>query len=111
MATRFEESDFRDGLDGPRGGMETSVVTTSRRARRNASGTGRFMPQEGGPSGCVPHEVPATGSGMLAFTSAGAVRERDLEQRFDAELSAPEMRDSGPWGVDRLCGEDDSCRA
>src|SRR5579863_10242807 len=33
-----------------------------------------------------------TGSDMLGFTSAGAARERDLEQRFDAQLSAPEMR-------------------
>jgi N-acetylated-alpha-linked acidic dipeptidase len=30
---------------------------------------------------------------MLGFTSGGAAQERDLEQRFDAELSAPEMRD------------------
>ncbi|MDE2451746.1 MAG: folate hydrolase, partial [Gammaproteobacteria bacterium] len=33
------------------------------------------------------------GSGMLGFTSAGAAQERDLEQRFDAHLSAPEMRE------------------
>ncbi|HEY6515237.1 MAG TPA: transferrin receptor-like dimerization domain-containing protein [Steroidobacteraceae bacterium] len=32
------------------------------------------------------------GSDMLGFTAAGATQERDLEQRFDAQLSAPEMR-------------------
>jgi N-acetylated-alpha-linked acidic dipeptidase len=32
------------------------------------------------------------GSDMLGFTAAGAAQERDLEQRFDAQLSAPEMR-------------------
>ncbi len=35
----------------------------------------------------------ATGTGMLGFTSDGAMRERDLERRFDAQLSAPEMRE------------------
>ena len=30
---------------------------------------------------------------MLGFTSGAAGQEHDLEQRFDAELSAPEMRD------------------
>ena len=30
---------------------------------------------------------------MLGFTPGGATQEHDLEQRFDAELSAPEMRD------------------
>ncbi|HEX5460613.1 MAG TPA: transferrin receptor-like dimerization domain-containing protein [Steroidobacteraceae bacterium] len=34
-----------------------------------------------------------TGTDMLGFTSAGSTREHDLEQRFDAELSAPEMRE------------------
>src|SRR6185437_13902697 len=33
------------------------------------------------------------GPDMLGFTSAGATQERDLEQRFDAALSAPEMRE------------------
>ncbi|MHB8815615.1 MAG: transferrin receptor-like dimerization domain-containing protein [Steroidobacteraceae bacterium] len=36
--------------------------------------------------------MTATGSDMLGFTSGGAAQERDLEQRFDAQLSAPEMR-------------------
>ncbi|MGH8288507.1 MAG: M28 family peptidase [Steroidobacteraceae bacterium] len=39
-----------------------------------------------------PGEATASGSGMLGFTAAGAAQERDLEQRFDAQLSAPEMR-------------------
>jgi N-acetylated-alpha-linked acidic dipeptidase len=30
---------------------------------------------------------------MLGFTSGGATQEHDLEQRFDAQLSAPEMRE------------------
>lgn len=34
-----------------------------------------------------------TGSDMLGFTSGGTAQERNLEQRFDAQLSAPEMRD------------------
>lgn len=34
-----------------------------------------------------------TGSDMLGFTSRGAAREHDLEQRFDAQLSASEMRE------------------
>lgn len=33
------------------------------------------------------------GSDMLGFTSRGAAQERDLEQRFDAQLSASEMRE------------------
>ena len=33
------------------------------------------------------------GTNMLGFTAGGAAQERDLEQRFDAQLSAPEMRD------------------
>ena len=33
-----------------------------------------------------------SGGAMLGFTAAGADRERDLEQRFDAQLSASEMR-------------------
>jgi N-acetylated-alpha-linked acidic dipeptidase len=39
-----------------------------------------------------PAAAPA-GPGMLGFTSTGAAQERDLEQRFDAQLSAPEMRE------------------
>lgn len=38
---------------------------------------------------------------MLGFTTSGASQERDLEQRFDAQLSAPEMRD---W-LQRLSSE------
>ena len=34
-----------------------------------------------------------TGSDMLGFTASGAAQERDLEQRFDAQLSAGDMRD------------------
>jgi len=34
----------------------------------------------------------APGGAMLGFTAAGADHERDLEQRFDAQLSASEMR-------------------
>ncbi|MGH8301222.1 MAG: PA domain-containing protein, partial [Steroidobacteraceae bacterium] len=34
-----------------------------------------------------------TGSDLLGFTSRGATQERDLERRFDAQLSASEMRD------------------
>ena len=34
-----------------------------------------------------------TGTDMLGFTSSGAAQERDLEQRFDAQLNAGEMRD------------------
>ena len=37
-------------------------------------------------------ESQASGSGMLGFTAAGASQEGDLEQRFDARVSAPEMR-------------------
>ena len=33
------------------------------------------------------------GSGMLGFTAGGAARELDLERRFDARLSASEMRE------------------
>ena len=33
-----------------------------------------------------------SGGAMLGFTAAGADRERDLEQRFDGQLSASEMR-------------------
>jgi N-acetylated-alpha-linked acidic dipeptidase len=33
------------------------------------------------------------GSDILGFTASGSARERDLEQRFDAQLSAPEMRE------------------
>jgi N-acetylated-alpha-linked acidic dipeptidase len=33
------------------------------------------------------------GTNMLGFTAGGAAQERDLEQRFDAQLSTPEMRD------------------
>ena len=41
----------------------------------------------------VPAAADTTpGSAMLGFTVAGAERERDLEQRFDAQLSASEMR-------------------
>src|SRR6185437_4335207 len=36
--------------------------------------------------------MTATESGILGFTAAGSAQERDLEQRFDAQLSAPEMR-------------------
>jgi N-acetylated-alpha-linked acidic dipeptidase len=35
----------------------------------------------------------ASRSDILGFTSAGSVMERDLEQRFDAQLSAAEMRE------------------
>ena len=35
----------------------------------------------------------ATDAGMLGFTQNGAAQERDLERRFDAQLSAPEMRE------------------
>ncbi len=34
-----------------------------------------------------------TGPDMLGFTARGATRERDLEQRFDAQLSAAQMRE------------------
>ena len=34
----------------------------------------------------------AAGSDMLGFSARGAAQERDLEQRFDAQLSASEMR-------------------
>jgi N-acetylated-alpha-linked acidic dipeptidase len=33
------------------------------------------------------------GSDLLGFTAAGSAKELDLEQRFDAQLSAPEMRE------------------
>ncbi|HVS76117.1 MAG TPA: M28 family peptidase, partial [Steroidobacteraceae bacterium] len=36
--------------------------------------------------------APPAGPQMLGFTPSGAARERDLEERFDARLSAPEMR-------------------
>lgn len=39
-----------------------------------------------------PAATPATGSGMLGFTSAGASHQRQLEQPFDSMLSAGEMR-------------------
>ncbi len=34
-----------------------------------------------------------SGADMLGFTARGAAQERDLEQRFDSQLSAAEMRD------------------
>ena len=37
--------------------------------------------------------APPSSVDMLGFASGAAARERDLERRFDAELSAPEMRD------------------
>ncbi|HEV2269703.1 MAG TPA: transferrin receptor-like dimerization domain-containing protein [Steroidobacteraceae bacterium] len=37
--------------------------------------------------------MPPTGSDILGFTPGGAAQERDLEQRFDAQLSAAEMRE------------------
>ena len=40
----------------------------------------------------MPEAAAPTGSGMQGFTSGGAAQERDLEQRFDARLSAAEMR-------------------
>ncbi|MGH7997569.1 MAG: hypothetical protein ACREFX_14575 [Opitutaceae bacterium] len=41
----------------------------------------------------VPQPAPAaSGPDMLGFTAAGAARERALERRFDAQLSALEMR-------------------
>ena len=42
-----------------------------------------------------------TGSDMLGFTASGATQERELEQRFDAQLSAADMRD---W-LQRLSSE------
>ncbi|MGH8295080.1 MAG: hypothetical protein ACRETZ_06245 [Steroidobacteraceae bacterium] len=36
--------------------------------------------------------MPANAAPRLGFTAAGASRERALERRFDAQLSAPEMR-------------------
>src|SRR5690242_8790926 len=36
--------------------------------------------------------LTTTGSDILGFTAAGSAKELDLEQRFDAQLSAPEMR-------------------
>ncbi|MGH8126653.1 MAG: M28 family peptidase, partial [Rhodanobacteraceae bacterium] len=39
-----------------------------------------------------PARTPSTGSGMLGFTAGGATHERTFEQRFDAMLSAGEMR-------------------
>jgi len=46
-------------------------------------------------AGAALPQAAATPAGpdMLGFTSAGATQERDLEQRFDAALSAPEMRE------------------
>jgi N-acetylated-alpha-linked acidic dipeptidase len=46
-------------------------------------------------AGAAPPEDTATaaGSGMLGFTPGGAAQERDLERRFDAQLSAPQMRE------------------
>ena len=41
----------------------------------------------------MPGSMPPTGSDMLGFTADGAAQERDLEQRFDAQLSASEMRE------------------
>jgi N-acetylated-alpha-linked acidic dipeptidase len=43
---------------------------------------GAAMPESSGPGGDI-----------LGFTSSGSAQERDLEQRFDAQLSAPEMRE------------------
>ena len=40
----------------------------------------------------MPESAATAGSGMQGFTSDGAAREQALEQRFDAQLSAPEMR-------------------
>ncbi|HEX3844776.1 MAG TPA: transferrin receptor-like dimerization domain-containing protein [Steroidobacteraceae bacterium] len=40
----------------------------------------------------IPESATTAGSGMLGFTSGGAAQEQDLEQRFDAHLSASEMR-------------------
>jgi N-acetylated-alpha-linked acidic dipeptidase len=41
----------------------------------------------------IPDSSPtAAGSDLLGFTSGGSAQERDLEQRFDAQLSAPQMR-------------------
>src|SRR6185437_11864362 len=37
--------------------------------------------------------TPPTGPDILGFTPGGSAREHDLEQRFDAQLSAVEMRD------------------
>ena len=37
-------------------------------------------------------DVPGAGPAMLGFAPASAARERDLEQRFNAQLSAAEMR-------------------
>ena len=36
--------------------------------------------------------LTTSGSDILGFTAAGSAKELDLEQRFDAQLSAPEMR-------------------
>jgi N-acetylated-alpha-linked acidic dipeptidase len=46
-------------------------------------------------AGAALPEKPATapGTGMLGFTAEGAATERDLERRFDAQLSAPQMRE------------------
>ena len=40
----------------------------------------------------MPGPATPAGSSMLGFTPDGATQERDLEQRFDAQLSASEMR-------------------
>ena len=40
-----------------------------------------------------PAQVPQAGQGMLGFTANGASRERQFEQKFNALLSAGEMRD------------------
>jgi N-acetylated-alpha-linked acidic dipeptidase len=41
----------------------------------------------------MPDSSMTPGSDLLGFTSAGSAKELDLEQRFDAQLSAPEMRE------------------
>jgi N-acetylated-alpha-linked acidic dipeptidase len=45
-------------------------------------------------AGAATPSAPAASaaSGMLGFTTAGAAQQRALETRFDAMLSAPEMR-------------------
>src|SRR6185437_5327332 len=40
-----------------------------------------------------PDPPSSSANGMLGFTSAGAAQQQQLEQRFDALLSASEMRD------------------
>ncbi|HXS20677.1 MAG TPA: transferrin receptor-like dimerization domain-containing protein [Steroidobacteraceae bacterium] len=41
----------------------------------------------------MPGSMTPTGTDVLGFTPDGAAQERDLEQRFDAQLSASEMRE------------------